>query len=175
MKLNKLAMVLGLGVALTAGAANAADQGHGKVRFHGSIVDAPCTLKSNDINVYMGEISNQVLLAKDGASPDKKFKIELEGCTIATKKEVRASFDGMTVEGNKKLLAISGTAKGAGIEITPVSNNHALALDYSDEVVQPLLDGNNDMDFTARVKRDGTENIVPGTFEAIATFALNYQ
>lgn len=43
MKLNKimLATVLAFGVSSLA---NAADQGHGKVTFTGSIIDAPCSL-----------------------------------------------------------------------------------------------------------------------------------
>ncbi|MCE1772469.1 hypothetical protein LWT15_22330, partial [Enterobacter hormaechei] len=74
MKLNKLALVLGLGVALAAGAANADDQipqetklvnqGSGTVKFTGSIIDAPCSIKNTNVEVDMGAVSNVVL--KDG-------------------------------------------------------------------------------------------------------------
>ena len=44
MTLNKLALVLGFGMSVVAGAASAAAQGHGTVKFTGSIIDAPCSI-----------------------------------------------------------------------------------------------------------------------------------
>ena len=59
MKLNKLALVLGLGLTVAAGSAFAADQGHGTVKFVGSIIDAPCSIHPDSENqtVPLGQIS----------------------------------------------------------------------------------------------------------------------
>ncbi|MCE1644729.1 type 1 fimbrial protein, partial [Enterobacter hormaechei] len=103
MKLNKLALVLGLGVALAAGAANADDQipqetklvnqGSGTVKFTGSIIDAPCSIKNTNVEVDMGAVSN-VVLKDGGRSASKPFKIELVGCTFDTQKSVKTTFTG---------------------------------------------------------------------------------
>lgn len=62
MKLNKimLAAVMAFGVSSLA---HAADQGHGKVTFSGSIIDAPCSIapESLDQTVELGAISNVAL------------------------------------------------------------------------------------------------------------------
>ncbi|MDQ8027053.1 type 1 fimbrial protein, partial [Staphylococcus aureus] len=66
MKLNKLGLVLGLGLTVAAGSAFAADQGHGTVEFWGSIIDAPCSIDPNsgDQRVPLGQVSANAL--KDG-------------------------------------------------------------------------------------------------------------
>lgn len=95
MKLNKLALVLGLGLSVVAGSALAADQGHGTVKFVGSIIDAPCSITPDTENqtVPLGQISTAAL--KDGGrSNSRDFKISLENCTTETYKTVQTTFTG---------------------------------------------------------------------------------
>ena len=80
MKLNKimLAAVMAFGVSTVANAA-VKDQGHGKVTFSGSIIDAPCSIapESLDQTVELGAISN-VALKSGGKSTPRNFQIKLE-------------------------------------------------------------------------------------------------
>ncbi|MBE8596605.1 fimbrial protein [Xenorhabdus sp. BG5] len=181
MKLNKLAMVLGFGVALAAGAASATNQGSGTVKFRGSIIDAPCSIKNTNVEVDLGAVSSQVL-DKDGRSASKAFKIELEGCNTETKKSVKTTFTGPEAS-EKGLLAIEGTAQGAAIAITN-HGNKVIPLGTESDAMS-LHDGNNDLNFAAHLKgltgQAGEEGatpvkvkVVPGDFTAIANFTLNY-
>lgn len=178
MKLNKLAMVLGFGVALAAGAASATNQGSGTVKFRGSIIDAPCSIKNTNVEVDMGAVSSTSL--KDGGrSASKPFKIELEGCTADTKNGVKTTFTGPEAS-EKGLLAIEGTAQGAAIAITN-HGNEIIPLG-TESGAMSLHEGNNDLNFAAHLKgltavgEDGKNSLVvkPGDFTAIANFTLNY-
>ncbi|AOM41266.1 fimbrial protein [Xenorhabdus hominickii] len=179
MKLNKLAMVLGFGVALTAGAASAANQGSGTVRFTGAIIDAPCSIKNTNIEVNMGQISSDKL-QNGGRSESKLFKIELEGCTDQAKKGLTTTFTGQNNYGlaSQGLLGIEGTAKGAAIAITNAAGKIIPMGTASD--VMSLNEGNNDLNFAAYLQGvkasddKGASLVVPGNFTAIANFSLAY-
>ncbi|PHM70651.1 fimbrial protein [Xenorhabdus kozodoii] len=190
MKLNKLAMVLGFGLALAAGSASAddagdtgantgtakvANQGSGTVKFTGSIIDAPCSIKNTNVEVDMGAISS-VALKDGGRSASKSFKIELEGCTFETKGSVQTTFNGPEAT-EKGLLAIEGTAQGAAIAITNHGNKVIPLGEASDAM--SLHDGNNDLNFAAHLKgltgEDKKGSVTAGNFTAIANFTLNYQ
>ncbi|SFU57293.1 fimbrial protein [Xenorhabdus koppenhoeferi] len=179
MKLNKLAMVLGFGVALTAGAANAVNQGNGTVKFTGSIIDAPCSIKNNNVEVNLGQISSHIL--KDGGRSESHFfKIELENCTDQTKNGLVTTFTGQNNYGvtSQGLLGIEGTAKGAVIAITNAAGK-LIPLGARSEVMS-LSEGNNDLHFAAYLQgisasdSEGKNLVVPGNFTAIANFSLNY-
>lgn len=129
MKLNKLALVLGLGLSVAAGSTFAADpvkdQGHGTVKFVGSIIDAPCSITPDTENqtVPLGQISTAAL--KDGGrSNSRDFKISLENCTTETYKTVQTTFTGSEdadiLAGS---LGIEGIAKNAAVVITDAGVN----------------------------------------------------
>ncbi|WP_237385361.1 fimbrial protein [Xenorhabdus sp. Sc-CR9] len=183
MKLNKLAIVLGFGVALTAGAANAVNQGSGTVKFTGSIIDAPCSIKNNNVEVNLGQISSHIL--KDGGRSESHFfKIELENCTDQTKNGLQTTFTGRNNGVSPQdLLGIEGTAKGAAIAITNAAGKLIRLGTKSD--VMSLSEGNNDLHFAAYLQginapdsadkdSEGKNLVVPGNFTAIANFSLNY-
>ncbi|OTA21465.1 major fimbrial subunit polypeptide, mrfA [Xenorhabdus beddingii] len=177
MKLNKLAMVLGLGVALTAGAANAAPtQGNGTVKFTGSVINAPCSIKNTNIEVDLGAVSS-VALRNGGQSASKPFQIELQDCELKTIEKIATTFTGPEADGNVKgLLALEG-AEGAGIMITNHGNKHIPLGQESDGM--SVYDGNNTLHFAARLKGlQGSEaqdiTVKTGSFTAIANFTLNY-
>ncbi|CDG22493.1 Major fimbrial subunit polypeptide, MrfA [Xenorhabdus poinarii G6] len=179
MKLNKLAMVLGLGVALTAGAANAApSQGNGTVKFTGAIINAACSIKNNNVEVDLGQVNN-VILKDGGESASKQFEIELQDCVLGTLKGVTTTFTGPEADGTVKgLLALEGPAEGAAIKITN-NGNQLIPLGEASDVMS-LHDGDNTLRFAARLKGlQGAEGKDPvavktGNFTAIANFALNY-
>ena len=173
MKLNKLALVLGLGMAVVAGSA-AANQGGGVITFDGSIIDAPCSIppSSEKQTVEIGAIATAELNG-GGSSTPRPFNIELEGCDISTLKTVQATFTGAPstiVDGS---LAINGVAKNAAIVITDAGGTQIKLGDKSAE--QTLAAGGNMLRFSAYLQGDAANPAIPGKFAAIATFALNYQ
>lgn len=174
MKLNKimLAATLAMGVVSFANVATAADAGHGKVTFKGSIIDAPCSISPDSVDqtVQLGQISN-VALKDGGTSAPKNFEIKLESCSLSTLKTVTTTFTGSA--GANDGLGITGTAKGASIIITdgkgaPVKLGTATA-------AQTLQNGKNTLSFAAYLKGEGTSvDIVPGDFTGITDFTLAY-
>ncbi|HHK8036196.1 TPA: fimbrial protein [Serratia marcescens] len=182
MKLNKimLAAVMAFGVSSLA---HAADQGHGKVTFTGSIIDAPCSIapESIDQTVELGAISN-VALKNGGKSTPRNFQIKLENCDLvaddkdpAKNNTVSLTFTGSTSEGDAKLLGITGTAKGAGIALTDGSGSNI-------ELGKPtnartLQNGANTLSFAAYLQGSTASGatVVPGEFQSVADFTLAYQ
>ncbi|HFF8948027.1 fimbrial protein [Serratia marcescens] len=181
MKLNKimLAAVMAFGVSSLA---HAADQGHGKVTFTGSIIDAPCSIapESIDQTVELGAISN-VALKNGGKSTPRNFQIKLENCELNSAEgegknnTVSLTFTGSTSEADAKLLGITGTAKGAGIALTDGSGSNI-------ELGKPtnartLQNGANTLSFAAYLQGSTASGatVVPGEFQSVADFTLAYQ
>ena len=91
----------------------AADMGHGKVNFKGSIIDVPCSIAPNSIDqtVEFGQISNMALV-NGGKSTPRTFDIALENCDVTdVKKGVQLTFSGAAASFDKsnKTLGIVGT------------------------------------------------------------------
>ena len=180
MKLNKimLAAVMALGVSSLA---HAADQGHGKVTFSGSIIDAPCSIapEALDQTVELGAISN-VSLKNGGKSTPRNFQIKLENCELTAKdpgknNTVALTFSGSASEADSKLLGITGTAKGAGIAITDGAGTN-IELGKPSKA-RELQNGANTLSFAAYLQGSSasTAVIVPGEFQSVADFTLAYQ
>ncbi|MFK8256351.1 fimbrial protein [Erwinia sp. AnSW2-5] len=176
MKFNKkilaAAMVFGL-VPMV----NAADQGHGKITFSGSIIDAPCSIAPDSVDqtVELGQIANAAL-KNSGKSAPRNFDIKLENCSFgdpATKNKVEVTFTGKESLENKGLLGITGQAKGASIALTE-SNGELIKLG-TPTPAQPLGDGGNTLRFAAYMQGDGASaTITEGDFQAVADFTLAY-
>ncbi|MBN5407879.1 type 1 fimbrial protein [Serratia marcescens] len=182
MKMNKimLAAVMAFGVSSVAHAA-VKDQGHGKVTFSGSIIDAPCSIapESIDQTVELGAISN-VALKGGGKSTPRNFQIKLENCELTTEapgknNTVSLTFSGSASEADSKLLGITGTAKGAGIAITDGAGSN-IELGKPSKA-RELQNGANTLSFAAYLQgaAASTAVIVPGEFQSVADFTLAYQ
>ncbi|WP_312974575.1 fimbrial protein [Atlantibacter sp.] len=177
MDIKKIAIVVAMAAGSLMANAHAKDQGHGTVKFEGSIVDAPCSISedTNDQTVDLGEVSN-VALKNGGSSVPTPFYVKLEQCDTSalTKKTVTTTFTGAASAGNPDLLGITGTAKGASIAITDGSGT-VVKLGTA-TAAQVLADGENTLAFSAYLQGDNTTApIVPGSFTSIANFTLAYQ
>ncbi|MGQ5793293.1 fimbrial protein [Serratia sp. IR-2025] len=177
MKLNKimLAAVLAFGASSMV---NAADQGHGKVTFTGSIIDAPCSISPETVEqtVDLGQISSAAL-KNSGKSTPKQFSIDLENCSFGEGEDVAnkvsATFTGMASAANNGLLGITGTATGASVAITDGSGELITLGEAT--ATQTLQDGNNTLSFSAYVQGDGASAVITeGDFQAVADFTLAY-
>ncbi|UVC29321.1 fimbrial protein [Pantoea sp. SOD02] len=176
MKLNKLAMALGFGLVMAAGAASAAvsDQGHGSVTIKGSIIDAPCSITPETIDqtVDLGQISNKQLQDSGKSSP-KSFAIKLENCDLAAgDNTAQITFTGMASKGNPALIGMTGSAEGASIGLT---NGAGELITMGQPTDIDLANGNNTLSFSAYLQGDGASaTIVPGSFQSVVDFNLVY-
>ena len=178
MKFAKVALVIAMGLAGIS-AAQAADQGHGTVTFKGSIIDSPCSISADTVDqvVPLGQISNAAL-DNEGTSTPVDFNIKLEDCAITTKDSVQVTFSGAADQTDPTMLALTGTASGAGIVIA--TDGQQLDLGTASPA-QKLGDGSNTLTFAAYLKGDKKESIgasspvVPGDFTSVANFTLAYQ
>lgn len=176
MKLNKIVLVAAVAFGMSS-VAYAADQGHGKITFAGSIIDAPCSInpESIDQTIELGQIS-KVALQKDGKSTPRNFSIDLENCVFegdTAKNKVTVTFTGMQTAANNGLLGITGTAKGASVAIVDGSGQ-IVQLGKASKA-QELQNGNNTLPFSVYMQGDGEKAVITeGDFQAVADFTLAY-
>lgn len=175
MKLNKLALTLIMAMGVTTGAANAAGTpgGTGSVNFKGEITDAPCTIKPDSTNqdVEMGSITVKTLEA--GRSSNVPFELHLESCDVSTPKTAAILFDGVRAEtGNDALLALNGSAKGAGLGIVDKMGKDLTLGSEAD--LGDLIQGDNTLNFTAYLEKTAAASVTPGSFTSVANFTMMY-
>lgn len=178
MKIKSIAMATLL-VLGGASAANAADQGHGKVTFKGAIIEAPCSIapESIDQTIELGQISNMDL-ADGGKSSPKAFEIALQNCNVSSlTKGVQLTFTGASAafDEDNKTLGIVGTGSGAGVQIT--SGNGEVVTINTATPFQQIQDGSNTLQFSAYLKGNGGDvsTITAGEFSSVADFTLSYE
>ncbi|ENG4185381.1 type 1 fimbrial protein [Providencia rettgeri] len=177
MKLNKIVLSASLGLFAACGIANAADQGHGTINFHGSIIDAPCSISPDSTNdVNLGQISTSELTKGGMKSNTRPIQIILENCDLTTMSEALVTFSG-TEAVTAGMLAIQGQADGAGIVLTDGVSNVALPLNQESTPITLKDIPNNILNFSAYLAPLDSTNpvVVPGEFTSIATFTMNYQ
>lgn len=102
------------------------------------------------------------------------FNIELKDCSISTMKNVKVTFTGTPDPINSKLLALSGTATGAGIVIYDNLHSKEVELGTATDG-QGLNDGDNSLKFAAYLQgSSASSTVVPGDFTSVANFTLAY-
>jgi type 1 fimbria pilin len=181
MKLSKVALAMGLGMALVSGFANAAASsntaagaaGHGTVHFKGEIIDAPCSISpdSADQTVDLGQVSNSSLKNKGKSSP-VAFNIKLQNCDISTYKTVTATWSGTADTNNADIWGITGTASGAGIVLNDASMKPIVL--GAETAATTLTANDTTIAMSAYLQGDG-QTVVPGAFTGAADFVLAYQ
>lgn len=178
MKMKVIAMATFMAFGLVS-AANAEDQGHGKVTFKGAIIDAPCSISPDSIDqtVDLGQVSNVALVDGNNSTP-KEFTIALENCDVTgLTKGVQLTFTGAAAsfDNTNQTLGIVGTGAGAGVQITN-GGGEILTLG-TPTPFQKIQDVNNTLLFSAYLKGNGGDisTITPGDFSSVADFTLSYE
>jgi len=171
MKLNTIALALGMGLTVMAGSVMATGTDNTHVYFDGTITNAPCSIPnaSRDQHVKMGSIAAHVL--KDGGtSAAEPFHFDLADCPAGTTVDV--TFGGASDAQNDSLLSLgSGQASGAGIQILAEGKPVTLGQATSK---QNLTEGSNTLTFAAQLKGDGA-SVTPGDFSAVSNVTFTYQ
>lgn len=171
-KIIALAILLSAGTAGSAFAENVQDQGHGQVKFHGTIIDAPCSIDPDSIEqtVEFGQLSNTVM-ENGGHSPSKPFDIKLVGCNLKKgEKSVTTTFTGAA--GAEGRLGVSGNATGISIALQD-GTGAPIELGTASSPTT-LTNGDTDLLFSAYVQGDGA-SVGTGEFNSVADFTLAYQ
>jgi major pilin subunit PapA len=163
-------------------AAGGQGQGSGQVQFHGYIVNAPCSIVSdNPIKVEFGQISNKLLnngTAYNGESHIEPFAIELADCDITdlTDGTVATTFTYTSA-------AVEGVGENyVGLDSLPDSGAGIVIVAGNEQVVngtalkpKKIQNGPNTLEFTSFVKGLGQGPVKTGEFYANANFTLAYQ
>ncbi|QCR35763.1 fimbrial protein [Nissabacter sp. SGAir0207] len=181
---KKSLLCLAASTLLVAGGALAdAGQGEGKITFKGVVIDAPCSISpdSVDMEVNLGEVSTDAL--KSGTSAPISFDIKLQDCQlddgtgtpVATK--VGVTFNSANVDPSAaNILANTRGLEGAhnvGVRLMKEDESH---IDLGVEQDVPLV-GMNDVQvltFKAHMESLPSGLPTPGAVEANATYVLNY-
>lgn len=183
MKINALNLTL-LSTLLCSVSAFAADPvtvNGGTVHFTGELVNAACAVSTASANqtVELGQYRTASLAAVGEKTTPVPFKIQLVDCDPTVQATAAVAFYGQTSDANPELLAVSagGTnataAQNVGIE---VADDKSKILGFGgDDFSTPkaLLEGNNDLNFSARYVATGVAT--PGTANADATFVVKYE
>jgi type 1 fimbria pilin len=183
MKLNKIMLAtvvaMGMGMVSMANAAVPTDQGHGKVTFKGSIIDAPCSItpETADQTVDFGPLGNASLM-NGGKSAPKPFSIDLENCVFTgdkAKNKVTVTFTGDASAADPDMLGVTGTASGISVALTEF-NGTKLKLGEASKATDLLNTPSvQQLKFSSYVQGDGASStITEGDFRAIANFTLAY-
>ncbi|MCG8156920.1 type 1 fimbrial protein [Brenneria goodwinii] len=179
MKLSKIALatIVAASCVMSTGV-HAYDNHNGVVTFKGNIVNTPCSVSQDDLkqSVEFGDIS-KVVLENGGTSDVKSFDITLKDCAIETSNTANVTFSGGTVTGsNNKMLALNGSATGAGIVVK--YSGEAIAFDGATAAVSDynLANGDNTFSFSSYVEKAvNATGVTTGTFESTANFVISYQ
>ncbi|MFP1758247.1 fimbrial protein [Lonsdalea quercina] len=179
MKLSNIALATMMAVfSFSVFDAQATDTHNGTVTFNGKIIDTPCSVSQDDLaqTIEFGEISKTVLEG-GGTSVIKPFDITLKDCSIETSTSAKVVFSGGTAAGtNNKLLALHGTAGGAGIAV--LYSGEKVSFDGATAAVSnyKLVNGDNTLSFTSYVQKLPTDtDVTTGNFESTANFVISYE
>ncbi|UJD79462.1 type 1 fimbrial protein [Serratia rubidaea] len=155
----------------------ASNQGAGRVRMQGSIIDTPCAIDvdSRDQSVDMSVLPFGQIM-HDGRGPSRPFSIRLVNCVLAHDNPnrpdwstFRVTFDGPSSDGS--LFALSGQGRGIGVLIADDAGNTALP---GKQMPPGNLHADNMMlNYTIRLVAD-RKPLRAGEYRATIRFKLDY-
>ncbi|MCG8706992.1 type 1 fimbrial protein [Brenneria sp. 4F2] len=145
------------------------------VRVHVRVIDSPCVLSSGaeNIEVDLGKESKRDLeINRYGAWHD--FSIRLTGCNTQTMQSVSVSFSGTEEMGLPGRLALNPSSAAGGVAIGIYYHSQLVPLDDGTDWI-PLYDGDNSLNFNARLEKISGVALTPGDYNAAVNFKLSYQ
>lgn len=177
MKLNMVVVICGLLFACHASADEARKStGNGEIQVFGSIVEQPCSVLNQEIDVDFNTMTNKDLFY--GNDEKRKFQIELE-CDEGVNDTITVQFNSSNTSENNQLLNLSPSSQASGVGIK-IQDNLGKILTFGNPTENiNIQSGLNNLEFTAfvTIKADtlSLNDIGLGTFDATATFELRYE
>lgn len=178
MNAKKILLLTALSSLMSVGAHASTDQGHGKITFNGSIIDAPCSIDglSLEQDIQLGAISKNQL-ADGGKSTPVNFDIQLHDCDSATANKASITFNGLAgdqAEGLDSAFAVNGQGSGVGVVISDMGGN--VIKPSTKTALATMNDGDNDLQFMAYVQGStASAAVVPGSFNSVVNFMMTYE
>lgn len=162
----------------TSGFAYASFQGSGKTTMTGEIVEAACSIATDDVlqEVNFGAVPLRNFT--DGNEPaSKPFHIRLENCVLEKNngglwKDVIVTFDGKTNTNNIDIFEMTGVGKGIGVRITDEAGNKVIP-GHALSAVQ-LYENNTNLHFNIHLARNN-DDLVAGDVSSFIRFMVAYQ
>jgi len=180
MNMGKTILAIAMSSVMMTAAHAGTDQGHGDITFHGSVIDAPCSIDSKSMHqdVDLGSISKKQL-SGGGKSTPVAVNIQLHDCDLSTAKGATITFSGTAGDSAAGLdgsFAVNGDGKGVGVVITDLTDHVMKPGKASDLDLSNLFDGDNELQFKAYVQGSSTADAVTaGSFTSVANFMMAYQ
>ncbi|MBF4154935.1 fimbrial protein [Enterobacter hormaechei] len=153
----------------------------GNIQFTGSIVNAPCVIDNNSASaiVKLGQYRVDSFSGTGSTSSPVDFNIDLIDCTVDTYSKAAITLNGVTADGNNKVLALKArqaadtTAGGVGIQI--LQDGKALPVDGSTaSTPKPFTESGVSLLFQAQYLALADE-VTPGSANSSADFTITYQ
>ena len=173
-------------VTFISSSAFAADQGTGKIKFKGVIIDAPCSIAPDSVDkeVDLGEITTAVINANKKSNP-VAVDINLENCqlddpgddtdTPITKVDV--TFSSTATDATDTSLMSNTYASGAqnvGVRLLDNAETN-ITLGSANELALLAGSTTQTLHFKARMEVLSGKTATPGQVEATANYMLAYK
>lgn len=173
-QLNMMVVICGL-LFVSHASADSRRTGNGEVQVFGSIVEQPCSVLNQEIEVDFGTMTNKDIFAFNNEY--RKFHIELE-CDEGVDDTITVQFNGSNTSEDNQLLNLSASSQARGVGIK-IQDNLGKILTFGQPTSSiDIRSGINNIEFTAFVTRKADtltlNDIGLGTFDATATFELRY-
>ncbi|MFL4368458.1 fimbrial protein [Enterobacter asburiae] len=180
MLLNNIIKALFLGLIFSPGVGHAENVtiNGGNIKFHGQVVAAPCSVKSDDINkmLEMGQVRTNNFPTKGTWYDPVAFQIHLEDCDTTVRSTVALRFDGISDANDPQVFEAghgAGAAQGIGLGIFDYTGR-LLVPNTQPKNFFPLIDGENVLHFTAKY-RSTLEHVKSGDASGTVWFKMIYQ
>lgn len=148
--------------------------------FRGTLVNAPCTLRSGseDFELPFGTVIDKSLY-RETRTPSRPFHLYLDDCDTAVLTGVKLTFSGTENPALPGLLALDASSVARGVAVgIETSGGQLLPLNVQGALTL-LTPGDMDIALQAFVQGEPTalsnRTLQQGPFTATATFALEYQ
>lgn len=165
-------------ILIFSGSALASHQGKGKVTVTGEVVEAACSIATDDIwqEINFGHISLSEF-AEGNMPASKTFTLHLMNCSLdkndgGTWKNVNVTFDGKAQESHADMFAMTGDGQGIGILISD-ENGHK-AIPGQELPTTPLKNNHMDLNFNLQLSLND-DAITPGNLSSFIRFMVAYQ
>lgn len=134
-----------------------------------TVVEPTCSVVPDSVNqnIVMPDIDGAKLDSVGNTSPTL-FSIKLEKCTGVSSAKLK--FGSNTANGLGQFYP-DGVRRGFLLGFT---DEKGVKIKLGDEVIKPLGQGNNTLQFGVQAIRDTSQALLPGDFTAVATATIAY-
>lgn len=165
-------------LSVTMGMAHASYQGSGKATLTGEIVEAACSIATDDVwqEINFGAVPLSDFT--DGNEPaGKPFHIRLQNCVLdkasgGVWQDVIVTFDGNTQSNQHDMFSMTGDGQGIGVKITDEAGHKVIPGQPLPGV--KLYEDNTNLHFNIHLARNN-ENLTAGDLSSFIRFMVAYQ